>query len=134
MKIRTLIRVSLPILLLFLSNSAFAQRGGKAEPLRIEIKRGATSAKVKDKIRGDEQAEYVFAARKGQRIKISLTSAPAQSAVFELRSADGVDYKFKYNGRTWSGLAPVTGDYFINVIRGENASAASLYTLTLTIR
>lgn len=134
MKIRKPIRASLLILLLCVSTSAFAQGGGKAEPLRIEIKRSATGAKVKGKIRGDEQAEYVFAARKGQRVKITLTSKPVQSALFELRGADGVDYKFKYNGRTWSGLAPTTGDYFINVIRQRDAPADSVYSLELTIR
>ncbi len=134
MKTRTLIRATLPILLLFVSTAAFAQRGGKAEPLRIEIRRGATSAKVKNKIRGDEQAEYVFAARKGQRIKISLFSAPAQSAVFELRRAPEADSQIEYSGRNWSGVAPETGDYFVNVIRQKGAAAASRYTLTLTIR
>jgi hypothetical protein len=131
---RALIRASLLLLSLCVPFSASAQRGGKAEALRIEIKRGATSVTVKDKIRSTEQAEYVFAARKGQRIKITLISDPAKSAVFDLSAADGVDYKFKYDGRTWSGRAPVTGDYFINVIRQEGASTTSAYALTLTIR
>lgn len=134
MKIKEVIKASLPILLLCLSTVTVAQNGGKAEPLRIEIKRGATSTKVKGKIRGDEQAEYVFAARKGQQITITLTSQPGQSALFDLRAPDGVDYKFKYNGRTWSGLAPTSGDYFVKVIRQTGKAARSAYSLTLTIR
>lgn len=134
MKIRTLARVALPLLLLSVSTTAFAQRGGKAEPLRIEIGRGATSTKVKGKIRGDEQAEYVFAARKGQRVKIKLTSVPAESALFELRRAPEADSKVEYSGRNWSVVAPETGDYFINVIRRRGAATTSRYTLTLTIR
>jgi hypothetical protein len=120
--------------LLCVSTPVFAQGGGKAEPLRIEIKRGATSTKVKGKIRGDVQAEYVFAARKGQQVKITLTSEPALSSFFELRSADGVDYKLEYNGRDWNGLAPATGDYFINVMRRKDAPSNSRYSLTMTIR
>jgi hypothetical protein len=133
-KIKELIKASLPILLLCFYTVAFAQNGGKAEPLRIEIKRGATSAKVKGKIRGDEQAEYVFAARKGQQVTITLTSEPDQSALFELRAADGVDYKFQYNGRSWSGPAPTAGDYFLTVIRQTGKAERSAYSLTLTIR
>jgi hypothetical protein len=133
-KIKEVIKASLPILLLCLSTVTVAQNGGKAEPLRMEIKRGATSTKVKGKIRGDEQAEYVFAARKGQQVTITLTSRPNQSALFDLRALDGVDYKFKYNARTWSGPAPATGDYFVRVIRQTGKAAYSAYSLTLTIR
>jgi hypothetical protein len=133
-KIKNLTGASLAILLLCVSTPVFAQGGGKAEPLRIEIKRGATSAKVKGKVRGDVQAEYVFAARKGQQVKITLTSEPARSSLFELRSADGVDYKLEYNGRDWNGLAPATGDYFINVMRRKDAPSSSRYSLTMTIR
>src|SRR5258707_3530719 len=63
---------------------AIAQRGGKAEPNRIEFKRGTTSTIVSGTVRGDEEAEYVLAAKKGQRLIIKLTSVPVKSAVFKL--------------------------------------------------
>ena len=108
--------------------------GGKAEPLRIEFKRGASSATLNDTVRGTEEAEYVFAARQGQRVSLSLTATPAKSARFELKSADGVDYKFEYDGMKWSGVAPVTGDYLLNVTRVSQKPGRTNYSLRLAIK
>ena len=46
----------IPVLLITLvaCSSAIAQRGGKAEPNRIEFKRGTTSTIISGPIRGDE--------------------------------------------------------------------------------
>ena len=128
-------KIFLALLLLLLPCSAtIAQHGGKAEPLRIEFKRGASSATVNESIRGSVEAEYVFAARQGQRVTITLTSVPARSARFELKSEDGVDYKFEYDGMKWSGVAPVTGDYFINVTRVSQKPGRTSYSLRLAIK
>ena len=64
--------------------AALAQGGGKAEPNRIEFKRGTHSTTISGTVRGDEQAEYVLSAKKGQRLVIKLTSAPLKSSVFQL--------------------------------------------------
>ena len=52
---------SLPILLLtlFTGTAAMAQRGGKAEPNRIEFKRGTSSTIVSGVVHNSEEAEYV---------------------------------------------------------------------------
>jgi hypothetical protein len=121
------------LLLLCAAATTLAQGGGKAEPSRIEFKRGAKSATVKERIRNDVQAEYIFTARKGQRVRINVSSIPARSALFKLLAANGVDYKFKYNGYIWSGVAPETGDYLIYVIRASEKPGLSNYSLTLTI-
>lgn len=120
-------------LLLCAPATVMAQGGGKAEPLRIEFKRGLKSATVKDRIRNDVQSEYIFAARKGQRVKVNMTSAPIRSASFKLMSADAVDDEFKHNGVAWSGVAPLTGDYLIYVVRSTKKPGSSNYSLTLTI-
>ena len=39
--------------------------GGSAEPLRIELKRGASAATVSGRLRGEEEFDYVFGARAG---------------------------------------------------------------------
>ena len=122
------------LLVTLLASVAIGQRGGKAEPLRIEFKRGASSATLNDSVRGTEEAEYVFAARYGQRVTIILTSVPAKSARFELKSEDGVDYKFEYDGMKWSGVAPVTGDYFLNVTRVSQKRGRTNYSLRLAIK
>jgi hypothetical protein len=76
------------LLVLIACSPAIAQRGGKAEPNRIEFKRGTNSTTINDTVRGDEQAEYVLSAKKGQRLIIKLTSVPARSSVFDLHAPD----------------------------------------------
>ena len=123
------------LLVTLLASASIGQRGGgKAEPLRIEFKRGASGATLNDTIRGSEEAEYVFTARQGQRVTLSLTATPAKSARFELKSADGVDYKFEHDGMKWSGVAPVTGDYFLNVTRVSQKPGRTTYLLRLAIK
>jgi hypothetical protein len=123
------------LLVTSLASTAIGQQGGgKAEPLRIEFKRGASSATLNNAVRGSEEAEYVFAARQGQRVTLSLTATPAKSARFELKSSDAVDYKFEYDGMKWSGTAPVTGDYFLNVTRVSQKPGRTTYSLRLAIK
>lgn len=126
-----------PVLLVtFLaSTAAIAQRGGKAEPNRIEFKRGTSSTTISGTVRGDEQAEYVLAAKKGQRLVIKLTSVPVKSSVFQLLGEDndtlGLEYDANYD---YSGVLPKTGDYFITVSRPTQAKGTSRYRLTVTVR
>ena len=112
-----------------------AQHGGKAEPLRIEFKRGATSTTINGAVRGSEEAEYVLAAKKGQRLIIKLTSVPVKSSVFQLLGEDndtlGLEYDANYD---YSGVLPKTGDYFINVKRLAQAKGTSRYRFTVTVR
>lgn len=113
----------------------FAQHGGKAEPGRIEFKRGATSTTVSDVVRGDEEAEYVLAAKKGQRLTIKITSVPVKSSVFQLLGEDndtlGLEHDVNFDV---SIVLPKDGDYFINVKRPTSAKGTSRFKLTVTIR
>jgi hypothetical protein len=116
------------------AGAAFAQHGGKAEPLRIEFKRGAGHATVTDRISGDVQAEYIFAAREGQRVTINVTSTPFKSALFELRRDDGEADNLEYEGFRFSKTLARTGDYLIYVKRSSRTKVRSNYSLTLTIK
>jgi hypothetical protein len=126
----------IPVLLitLFAGSAAIAQRGGKAEPNRIEFKRGTTSTTISGTVRGDEQAEYLLAAKKGQRLIIKLTSVPAKSSVFQLLGPDndtlGLEFDANY---VYSGVLPKTGDYFITVSRPGQSKGTSKYKLTVTV-
>ena len=126
----------IPVLLitLFGCSAAIAQRGGKAEPNRIEFKRGTTST-ISGTVRGDEEAEYVLAAKKGQRLIIKLTSVPVKSSVFQLLGEDndtlGLEFDANYD---YSGVLPKTGDYFITVTRPGQSKGTSRYKLTVTVR
>jgi hypothetical protein len=139
MKNQLLLRIPgtvVPALLVLIACSpVVAQRGGKAEPNRIEFKRGTTSTTISGTVRGDEQAEYVLGAKKGQRLVIKLTSVPAKSSVFQLLGPDndtlGLEYDANYD---YSGTLPKTGDYLITVARPTASKGTSRYKLTLSVR
>jgi hypothetical protein len=113
----------------------FAQHGGKAEPLRIEFKRGTTSTTVSGSVRGCEQAEYVLAAKKGQRLTIRITSVPARSSGFDLHGPEDVDLGLESDTNLNNSLMlPRTGDYLITVVKLTDLVRASKYKLTVTVR
>ena len=127
----------LPVLLftLLVFSGAIAQGGGKAEPNRIEFKHGTTSTMISGTVRGDEQAEYVLGAKKGQRLIIKLTSGPIRSSVFQLLGPDndtlGLEFDANYD---YSGTLPRTGDYFITVARPGGSKGTTRYKLTVSVR
>src|SRR4030095_10516597 len=113
----------------------FAQNGGKAEPLRIEFKRGTTSTTINGVVRGDEEAEYPLAARQGHRLTIKLTSTPMKSSVFQLLGPDNDTLGLEFDANfDYSGILPKTGDYFISVKRPTSAKGTSRYKLTVSVR
>src|SRR5712671_967841 len=106
------------LLVLSTGGAALAQRGGKAEPKRIEFKRGTKTITISDTVRGSEEAEYVLAAKKGQRLIIKLTSVPAKSSVFQILGENNDTLGLEYDANfDYSGVLPKTGDYFITVAR-----------------
>ena len=74
---------ALLLIILFACFSAIAQRGGKAEPNRIEFRRGSSSTTVTGVVHDGEEAEYVMVAKKGQRLNIKLTSVPVSLRSFK---------------------------------------------------
>jgi hypothetical protein len=120
---------------LTIAPAAVAQNGGKAEPMRIEFKRGMTSTVISGVVRGDEEAEYVLAAMKGQRLTIKITSTPVKSSVFQLLGEDqdtlGLEHDANFDV---SIVLPKDGDYFINVSRPTSVKGTSRYRMTITIR
>jgi hypothetical protein len=114
---------------------SLAQGGGKAEPRRIEFTRGTSTTTLNDKIKDDQEAEYVLAAKKGQRLTIKLTSVPQRSSVFDLKAPDNADLGLEYDANyAFDKVLPVSGDYFITVVRPTSAKGASNYRLVITIR
>ena len=112
-----------------------AQHGGKAEPNRIEFKRGTTSTTINGTVRGDEQAEYVLGAKLGQKLVIKLTSVPAKSSVFQLLGPDNDTLGLEFDANwDYSGKLPKTGDYFITVARPTQSKGTSKYKLVITVR
>ena len=122
-------------LILIAALDVVAQGGGKAEPKRIEFKRGTTTTTVVDKIKNDEEAEYVIAARKGQRLTIRLTSTPYRSAVFDIKAPGDADLGLEYDANySFNKILPATGDYFITVDRPTASKGTANYKMVITIR
>ena len=123
------------IVILVTCSAALAQGGGKAEPNRIEFKRGTSSTMISGVVRGDEQAEYVLGAKQGQRLVITLTSVPVKSSVFQLLGEGNDTLGLEHDANfEYSGILPRTGDYFITVRRPTEAKGTSRYKLTVTVR
>jgi hypothetical protein len=123
------------VLILVACSAAMAQGGGKAEPNRIEFKRGTTRTTISATVRGDEQAEYVLGAKKGQRLIIKLTSVPVKSSVFQLLGPENDTLGLEFDSNwDYSGTLPKTGDYFITVARPTESKGTSKYQLTVSVR
>jgi len=130
------IRVYFLLLLLAMTSATgFPQHGGKAEPNRIEFKRGATSTTISGVVHGDEQAEYILSAKQGQRLIIKLTNTPAKSSCFDLTGPDGAEMGLDFDCNwNYSKLLPATGDYLIVVSRPSTAKGTSRYRMTVAVR
>jgi hypothetical protein len=118
-------------LLVLASIPALAQ---KAEPLRIEFKKGATSAAINDKVRGDEEAEYVVAAKKGQRFSVKLTSSPRRSSCFDFRAEQASAPSQQDCNYEYAQTVPQTGDYLITVVRRTSGAGTSAYKLSVGLK
>jgi len=133
--IKTILSIAIFGVVLLSASVALSQGGGKAEPKRIEFKRGTTTTTVVDKIKNDEEAEYVIAARKGQRLTIRLTSTPYRSAVFDIKAPGDADLGLEYDANySFNKILPATGDYFITVDRPTTSKGSANYKIVITIR
>lgn len=123
-------------ILLICAAGAFAQ-GGKAEPNRVKFAKGKTSAVTTGTIKVSEEAEYIFAAGKGQKVTLKVVTTKPKGALakFKLRG-ESVDFSTEYDTyKEYTFIAPETGDYFFAVMfdpAGNYRSA--VYALTLSIK
>ena len=123
------------LLLLVYAPAALSQGGGKAEPRRIQFARGTTRTTINERIKNHEEAEYVIAAKKGQRLIIKLTSVPRRSSVFDLKAPDDADLGLEYDANyDFNKILPASGDYFITVVRPTSEQGTSSYKMMITIR
>ena len=113
-----------------------AARAEAAISRRVHFKRGCLTIQLKGTLTLQKEVHYVVRARKGQTLEARVTgSTPNRDVVFSITSPGGKslmgglgeDYD-----NAWSGKLPKTGDYRIEL--GMIESAASRYTLTLTLR
>lgn len=107
-----------------------AQRGGKAEPNRIKFARNANYGTVSGYVQGDEEAEYVFGAKGGQKITVGITDTPNGSVVVVVTAPDGSPVELEDGSAT----LPGDGDFTLVVKKAKPSKGKSTYTVKLTIR
>ena len=130
MKTKLLIVVAFTFLFAF---NAFAQ---KAEPNRITFAKGKSSATKTGSLKNGEVYEFVFGAKAGQKVKISIVSTtPKGKFHYFSLLGDGFDFATELDKNyTYSFTAPETGDYLLNVNFIPTATVTSgKFSLTLAI-
>lgn len=125
-------------ILLASATGAFAQNGGKAEPLRVKFAKGKTSAVLSGTLKQNREMEYVFGAKKNQNVRavIASTAPKGKFHAFKIVGADGVNYLAEYDlNYELEFDAPQTGDYIIYVqFRATDKVRSGKFSLTLTVR
>lgn len=129
-------RFSLFFLVLFLAvgaTAAFAQYGGKAEPLRIQFAKGKTSIVLTRSLNNDEQMEYVFGASKGQTVTIKNSKTTLFD--FKVYSEENFPEGDFDSSPTYTFVIPETGDYNLFVRKKRvRAPRPARFSVTLSIK
>lgn len=88
---------------------AFAQGGGKAEPLRIKFAIGRSGTTLTGALSNGQEMEYVFAAKKGQAVTITNS----KTGLFDFRVfSDEFNFETEFESSpTLTFEIPETGDY-----------------------
>ena len=125
------------LLVLFLAvigvSQVCAQHGGKAEPKRILFAAGKSSTTLSGSLSTGQEMEYVFAAKKGQKVTITNTN----TGLFDFRVFNE-EFNFETefeSSRTLTFEIPETADYnfFVRKKRVKTPRIAR-FSLTLMIK
>src|SRR5688500_19210478 len=85
------------ILCLLTANAIPAQHGGKAEPNRIKFAAGRSTATLTGTLSNNQEMEYIFGARSGQTVSLSVVSKPKGNLFdFDL-AGDGFDLPTEFD-------------------------------------
>lgn len=131
------IKLTIVITIVFLCvANIFAQGGGKAEPNRIKFAKGKSSATLSGTLSNDEEMEYVFGAKAGQDITLTITSTPKGNFFDFVLAGDGFDLETDNDSYSdYNFTAPETGDYLVSVRKRSTAETKTAkFFLTLTIK
>jgi hypothetical protein len=86
-------------------------------------------------VQGRQEAEYLFAARKGQKLSIRVASNPRGSVVPRITDPDSRGLQLRRSGSsTWTATLPKSGDYFMVILRAAKGPGRSTYTVTLSLK
>jgi hypothetical protein len=109
-----------------------AQDGGKAEPKRIEFAAGKSSILLAGRLRNGQEMEYVFAARKGQKVTVRNN----RTSLFDFRIFNSeFDFETEYDSSpVYSFELPDAGDYLFFVRRKLTKAKAASFSVSLSIK
>lgn len=127
-----LLTVSLALAVLMLAGDARAQ-GGKAEPKRIEISPGKQSAVLTGSLRTAQEMDFVFAARKGQKVTIK-NQGPTRFDVRVFVPESGFDTEFD-SSQSFEFEIETDGDHLLFVRRKAGPGPRNArFTISITIK
>ena len=112
--------------------TTFAQGGGKAEPGRVKFAKGKSSTVLTGTLSGDEEQEFVFGAKKGQ--KVYVTNPDSLRFAYKLFNDEVSNDSTDLAEPTMEFVVPETGDYMIFVRRANNKPRNAKFAITLAIR
>ena len=115
------------------ASAALAQHGGKAEPKGITFAAGKTSTVLSATLGRDEEMDYVFSAKKGQKVTITNPN----TSLFDVRifsDENNVETEFD-SSRTFSLTLPADGDYLLYVRKKMvKTPSRARFSITLAIK
>lgn len=124
--------VLLVIALFTFAASAFAQGGGKAEPKRVKFGKGKSMATLTGTLSGDQEQEFVFGARKGQ--KVYVTNSDSYRFSYRVFSEE-INYEStELAVPTLEFIVPTTGDYMLFVRKATSSPKTAKFSITLSIK
>ena len=125
--------ILLSIASLVFTSVAFPQGGGKAEPNRIEFGHGRTSTTLAATLGPDQEMEYVFSAKSGQKVTVTNPS----TGLFDVRvfsDENNVETEFD-SSRNFSLTLPADGDYMLFVRKkAVKTPRRARFAITLSIK
>lgn len=120
------------ILFLLAAQSAFGQ-GGKAEPTRIQFATGRSSVTLTGRLSNKQEAEYVFAASKGQ--EVTIRNMRPSLFDFKVFSDDNFSEGDFDSSSSYTFEVPETGDYMLFVRKKlVRSPRTARFSITLTIK
>ena len=112
------------------ASAAFAASSGKST--RVAFKTDAAEATVKGRVKGATAADYVFPAKNGETLTVSLKSEQSGLS-FTLLAPQGA--QMTSLATEYRGVAPADGDYKISVqqprVEGAPPPSGGAFTLTI---
>ncbi len=116
------------------ASGAFAQ---KAEPNRIKFAKGKTAATITGTLSNNQEMDYVFGAKAGQKVTLKVSSNPKGNLFsFSVKGDGGIELETQLDSYAdYTFTAPETGDYLVFVTKRPTEKVPKAkFLLTLTLK